>query len=92
MATARLSYLDICILCWIYAEVQRSTGMLAASCHKLMRGSSIKEKYMISRTIANLGTRGLIVVGRSSGGEPEYLCLTAEGRDCLSQIAGFCYV
>lgn len=91
MAAARLSYLDICILCWIDAEIRRSNGMLAASCHKLMQGLSIGEKHTIRHSLASLETKGVIVVGCAPGGKPAYLSLTAEGRHCLAQVPGFCH-
>lgn len=86
MPTRRLGWLDVWILCWLRADAQRSQGLLAASSQKLLAGFARQEQQQICASLASLETKGLIVVGRTPGGKPAYLALTAAGYQCVPQM------
>jgi DNA-binding MarR family transcriptional regulator len=48
------------------------------------------DKGTISHSLQTLEARGLIVIGRSPGGQAEALWLTPEGQKWASQLAGSC--
>lgn len=88
MPTRQLIWLDVWILCWLRADAQRSKGLLAARYQKLLGGFARQEQQRIRDSLAYLETKGLIVVGRTPGGKPVSLALTATGSQCVPQIPG----
>ena len=89
MAAARMLQLQKRILCWVAAEDRRTKGVIASSHQELVRALQ-GDKGHISHSLRTLETRNLLVIGRSSGGNAEYLRLTPEGQKWASQRAGSC--
>ena len=89
MPTARLSQLQKRILRWLVRDHQRSKGVIASSHQELVRALQ-GDKGNISHSLRTLAIRGWIVIGRSSGGKAEYVLLTPEGRQWVSQFIGSC--
>ena len=88
MPTRRLTWLEGWILGWLRADAQRSQGLLAARYQQLLTGFARQERQRICASLAYLETKGLIVVGRTRGGQPAYLLLTPAGSQRVSQIPG----
>jgi DNA-binding PadR family transcriptional regulator len=86
MPTRRLTWLEEWILCWLQADAQRSKALLAASAQQLLGGFARQEQQQICTCLASLETKGLIVVGRTPGGKPAYLLLTAAGSQYVSRV------
>jgi DNA-binding MarR family transcriptional regulator len=89
MATRRLSRRQTRILQWLAADHQRTRGMLTSSPQDLVRALP-GDWGNISHSLHTLETRGLIVIGRSPGGNAESLWLTPEGQNWASQLTGSC--
>lgn len=86
MSMRRFTWLEMWILCWLQADAQRSKALLAASYQKLLSGFARQEQQQIRASLAALETKRLIVVGRTPGGQPAYLSLTAAGYQCVSRV------
>lgn len=86
MAAARLSRLQKRLLRWLAADHQRTRGLISSSHQELVRTLQ-SDKGNISHSLRTLEWRGLLVVGRSSGGQAEYLTLTQEGQKRAAQLA-----
>jgi DNA-binding MarR family transcriptional regulator len=82
MAAQRPSQLQKHILLWLAVETRRTRGILSPSYTELVQelvayGTS---KSNASRSVKNLEAKGLVSVGRTAGGQAEYLNLTTEGQ------------
>jgi DNA-binding MarR family transcriptional regulator len=86
MAAARLSRLQKRILRWLAADHQRTRGLIASSQQELVRTLQ-SDKGNISHSRRTLEWWGLLVVGRSSCEQAEYLTLTQEGQKRAAQLA-----
>jgi DNA-binding MarR family transcriptional regulator len=89
MAAARLSRLQKRILWWLAVDHQRTRGLISSSHQELVRTLQ-SDKSNISHSLRTLEVRGLLVIGRSSGGQAESLPLTQEGQKRAAQLAGSC--
>jgi hypothetical protein len=89
MAAQRLSRRQKCILQWLATDHHRTRGMITSSHQDLVRALP-GDKGNISHSLHTLETRGLIVIGRSSGGKAESVWLTSEGQKWASQLTGSC--
>jgi len=76
MSQHRLSHLQHRILAWIKTEYVRTKGSVAPGNQALVTALSDVNKVSISRSLKNLEAKGLISVGRTSGGMAEFLVLT----------------
>ena len=89
MAAQRLSRRQKHILQWLVADSQRTRGMIASSHQDLVQALP-GDKGNISHSLRTLEGRGLIVIGRSPGGQAESVWLTSEGQKWASQLTGSC--
>ena len=89
MAAQRLSRRQKHILHWLAADPQRTRGMITSSHQDLVRALP-GDKGNMSHSLQTLEARGLIVIGRSPGGNAEFLWLTPEGQKGAAQLAGSC--
>jgi len=89
MAAARLSRLQKRMLWWLAVDHQRTRGLISSSHQELVRTLQ-SDKSNISHSLRTLEVRGLLVIGRSSGGHAESLSLTQEGQKRAAQLAGSC--
>ena len=89
MTAGRLSQLQKRILRWLIADHQRTQGRITSSHQELVRALQ-GDKGNISHSLNTLEARNLLVIGRSSGGNAEYLRLTPEGQKWAMQLAGSC--
>ena len=89
MAAQRLSRRQKRILQWLAADHQRTRGMITSSHQALVRALP-GDKGNISHSLHTLEARGLLVIGRSPGGQAESVWLTSEGQKWASQLAGSC--
>jgi len=85
MAAQRLSPLQKRILRWLVADAQRTRGGTASSHQELVEGVW-GDKGNISRSLRTLEAREWIVIGRTLGGQAEYLYLTPKGYEKASEI------
>lgn len=83
----RLSKLQKQMLCWVDAEERRTDRHFSSSHHQLTR-SLPNAKGNISHSLRVLEARGLVEIGRSPGGQAEYVRLTSEGCQKASELAG----
>ena len=86
MAAQRLSRRHKRILQWLAADHQRTRGMITSSHQDLVRALP-GDKGNISHRLHTLEGRGLIIIGRSLGGQAESVWLTSEGQQWALQLA-----
>jgi DNA-binding MarR family transcriptional regulator len=87
MAAGRLSRLQKRILRWLAAEEKRTRGR-SSSRHPELGAALPSAKGNISHSLRRLAAQGVIVMGRTPGGNTASLYLTAEGRQKVFQRAG----
>ena len=87
MTATRLSRLQKQMLRWLHADERRSRGVIASSHQELVQAVP-SAKGNMSHSLRLLETRGLIRIGRSPGGQAEYVTLTTAGRQKAAQLAG----
>ena len=80
MAARRLSRRHKQILHWLAVDHQRTRGMIRRS-HQDLGRALPGDKGNISHSLQTLEARGLIVIGRSPGGNAESLWLTPGGSE-----------
>ncbi len=66
-------------MAWLAAEVVRSKGSVSPAHMDLVRALAGEHHQSISRSLKNLEVKGLVTVGRTPGGEAEYVNLTRQG-------------
>jgi len=90
MAPHRLSRLQRRILAWLESEVARTRGTVSPGHQELARALTTRgvDKGAVSRSVAGLEHKGLVVVGRTPGGKAEWLRLTPEGRKLGAEAEG----
>ncbi len=84
MVTQRVSTLQKRILRLLKAEHHRTQGGTSLSHHELVKTLG-GYKGNISQSLRTLEARGWIAIGRTAGGQAEYLYLTPEGREKASE-------
>jgi DNA-binding MarR family transcriptional regulator len=89
MAARRLSRQQKRILHWLAADYQRTRGMIRSS-HQDLVWVLPGDKGNSSHSLQTLEARGLIVIGRSPGGQAEAVWLTLEGQKWASQLTRSC--
>jgi hypothetical protein len=89
MAARRFSRRHKRILQWLAADHQCTRGMITSRHQDLVRALP-GDQGNIRPSLQTLEARGLIVIGRSSGGQAESLWLTPEGQTWASQHTGSC--
>lgn len=89
MAAYRLSRLQKRRLTWLAADHQRTRGVTASSHQELVRALA-GDKGNLSHSLRTLEARGLLVIGRSPGGQAQYRRLTTEGQTWASKFTGSC--
>ena len=87
MTAPRLSRLQKQMLSWLWKDEQRTGGVISSSHHELVCALA-SAKGNISHSLRLLETRGWIVIGRTVGGQAEYLYLTREGRQQAVKLVG----
>jgi hypothetical protein len=87
MAGQRLSALHKRILCWLDHDERRTRGTRSSSHQELVQGLP-HAKGNISHSLRLLEARGLLIIGRSPGGQVEYVMLTAAGRQKVAEVSG----
>jgi hypothetical protein len=85
----RLSQLQKHILRWLLADYQRSKGVIVSSHYELVRALQ-RDKGNISHSLRMLERHGLLIIGRSSGGQAESLILTSAGQKRAALLTGSC--
>lgn len=85
MAVRRLSQLQKDILRWLLADQQRTKGVIASSHYELVRALQ-RDKGNVSHSLRTLERHGFLIIGRSSGGQAEFLILTPAGQKRASQL------
>jgi DNA-binding MarR family transcriptional regulator len=86
LAGQRLSTLQKRILCWLERDERRTRGSRSSSHQELVQVLP-HAKGNISHSLRLLEARGLLIIGRSPGGQAEYVVLTAEGRQKVAEVA-----
>ncbi len=76
MARQRLSRLQLRILGWLEAEYDRTRGTVSPGNQELVRALANEHYQSISRSLKNLEQKGYVTVGRTPGGQAEYVNLT----------------
>ena len=89
MAPVRLSHLQRRILAWLWAEEQRTRGMMAGSHMDLVQALA-HEKGNLSTSLKGLEHKGLVTIARTAGGHAEAVDLTAEGRNRVAALTASC--
>jgi DNA-binding MarR family transcriptional regulator len=89
MAPERLSRLQHYILAWLWAEEQRTRGMMAASHAELVQALA-HDKGNVSHSLRNLEAKGLVRLTKTSVGHVEAVDLTAEGRNRVAPLMASC--
>ena len=87
MAVARLSRLQKRLLEWLRRDHQRTRGQTSRSHYDLVRAGA-GDKGNISHSLQTLEARGFLVIGRSPGGQAEFVVLTAAGHHQAARLAG----
>jgi DNA-binding MarR family transcriptional regulator len=87
IAGGRLSKLQKRMLCWIETE-ERRTHRIFSSSHQELVQSLPNAKGNISHSLRRLEARGLVEIGRSPGGQTEYVRLTSQGCQKACELAG----
>lgn len=85
MATQRLSRLQKRIMRLLLAEHHRTRGGTTMGHFELVKALG-GDKSNISHSLRTLETRGVIVIGRTPGGQADSLYLTPEGLKKASEI------
>jgi DNA-binding MarR family transcriptional regulator len=85
MAPQRLSRLQRRILSCLLAEYQRTHGGTPLGHGDLVKALG-GDKGNISHSLHTLEARGLIRIGRTSGGQASYVDLTSEGPNLALQV------
>ena len=85
MVDQRLSRLQKRILELLLVEYRRTQGGTSMSHLELVKALD-KDKSNISHSLRTLETRGWIVIGRTRGGQADYLYLTSKGVEKSSEI------
>jgi DNA-binding MarR family transcriptional regulator len=85
MATQRLSRLQKRIMRLLLAEHHRTRGGTSMGHVELVKALG-GDKSNISHSLRALETRGVIVIGRTPGGQADSLYLTPEGLKKASEI------
>jgi DNA-binding MarR family transcriptional regulator len=85
MTPERLSRLQRRILGWLWAEEQRTRGMMAASHAELVQALG-HDKGNVSTSLKGLERKGLVTITRTPGGMAHAVDLTAEGRRRAAQV------
>jgi hypothetical protein len=83
----RFSRLQQRLLTWWAADPQRTRGVTASSHQEWVRAFS-GDKGNISQRLRTLEARGLLVIGRSPGGQAQCVRLTTEGQKGAWKFAG----
>lgn len=86
MATRRLSKLQRQILHRMWTLYERTQGGISTDHLDLVKALG-RDKSNVSHSLRTLAARGLITIGRSSGGQASYLDLTPEGQELASKLA-----
>jgi DNA-binding MarR family transcriptional regulator len=86
MAAFRLSRLQRHILRCLWAEEQRTRGLMAMGHRELVQLLG-HDKSNLSHSLRTLEVRGLLIIGRTLGGKADSLDLTTAGRKMASEIA-----
>jgi hypothetical protein len=89
LAAWRLARRQTHIRPWWAMDHQRTRGRITSRHQDLVRALP-GDKGNISHSLQTLEARGLIVIGRSPGGQAESVWLTSEGQKWASQLAGSC--
>ena len=89
MAAQRFSRLQKRLLTWLVADYHRSRGVTASSHQELVQAVS-GDKSTISHSLRTLEARGLLVIGRSTGGQAQDVRLTLEGQKWARKLTGSC--
>ena len=89
MAARRFSQLQNRMLTWLAADARRTGGVILSS-HQDLVIALQRDKANISHSLRTLEARGLLVIGRSRGGQAAYLYLTSEGQKWAAQFEGSC--
>ena len=87
IAGGRLSTLQKRMLGWIDAE-ERRTDRIFSSSHQQLVQALPNAKGNISHSLRLLEAQGLVEIGRSPGGQAEYVRLTSAGCQKASELAG----
>ena len=87
IAGGRLSKLQKRMLCWLDGE-ERRTDRIVSSSHQHLVQALPNAKGNISHSLRLLEAQGLVKIGRSPGGQAEYVRLTSEGCQKASEISG----
>jgi DNA-binding MarR family transcriptional regulator len=85
MATQRLSRLQKRIMRLLLAEHHRTRGGTSMGHVELVKALG-GDKSNISHSLRTLEVRGMIVIGRTPGGQADSLYLTPEGLKKASEI------
>ncbi len=85
MAPRRLSQLQRRILRCLLTEYQRTNGGTSLGHVDLVKALG-RDKGNISHSLRTLEARGLIRIGRTSGGQASYVDLTSEGREVALEV------
>lgn len=85
MAPRRLSQLQRRILSCLLAEYRRTNGGTSLGHVDLVKALGT-DKGNISHSLRTLEDRGLIRIGRTSGGQASYVDLTSQGREMALEV------
>ena len=71
---------------------ERTRRTVSPSYEELIRALRVVgvDKGNASKSVRNLEDKALVMVGRTAGGMAEFLRLTSEGRNVVSDLAGSC--
>jgi len=86
MATRRLSKLQRQILGQMWTQYERTQGGISTDHLELVKTLG-RDKSNINHSLRTLEARGLITIGRSTGGQATHLDLTSEGRKLASKLS-----
>jgi chemotaxis response regulator CheB len=87
MAAQRLSRRHKRLRHWLAMDQQR-TRRRSTSSHQDLRWVLPADKGNLSHSLQTLEARGLIVIGRSTGGKAASVWRTAEGQKWAAQLVG----
>ena len=79
MAARRLSNLPRHIFSSLWRQYERTQGSMSTGRLELVQTLG-RDKTNISHSLRTLKARGLLIIGRSPGGQAPHLDFTAEGR------------
>ncbi|ETX03633.1 MAG: hypothetical protein ETSY1_46680 (plasmid) [Candidatus Entotheonella factor] len=89
MAAQRLSKLQRRIMRHLFAQYQRTQGGIAMG-HLELAQTLGHDKGNLSHSLKTLEARGWVEVGRTPGGQADYVDLTPEGRKLACKIEQGC--